>query len=85
MSRPLFLFPVIAAVLFGAIIFIVYQDEQASREAPFDSTKTEVIHPRSNFQIDKMCLDGVLYWDGYRVLTPVIDAETLTFTRCEAE
>lgn len=83
MRRSLFLFLMFAAVLIGSIMFIAYNDDPESRQAPFDSSKSEVIHPNSNFNIDKICLDGVLYWDGYRSLAPVIDAETLTFTRCE--
>ena len=35
--------------------------------------------------IKTLCLNGVAYYDGYNTLAPAVDAETLTFIRCEAK
>jgi hypothetical protein len=35
--------------------------------------------------IKTLCLNGVKYYDGYNTLAPAVDAETLTFIRCEVK
>jgi len=35
--------------------------------------------------IKTLCLNGVAYYDGYNTLAPAVDAETLTFIRCEVK
>jgi hypothetical protein len=38
---------------------------------------------KPNVDYNLICLDGVVYWSGYKRLAPYINPKTLTFMRCK--